>query len=428
MKKVMSFVLVMFVCIVGAQAAVYDWNGSAGDGKWDTTSNWTVTGSSWTYPNQEFGNEYTNQDCGDINITNGDTVSRYKLSPDGARDGSTTCTLTLSNNSTLNLSLMWIADYPGTKGKVIVNSATLNVNGSIFDVGNDGQGTLEATNATLSAGSELRIGVGAAAVGRATLANTSLTTGSYLTIGVANGADGKLVVEGTSTVDTSGSHLRIAKASGAKGELVINDSANVDVNGIYMCDDSGAGAVAKLTINGGKLTTHYNVYVNDDGSGEAYFTVNGGEVEVNGLVDVPWGTTSSKGHLTINGGLMTITESLNMGISGDKSGEGRLFMNGGEIRCNDLNFLDDGDKVKESGEFDGIVVYTDGKLLVNQSNMSVADMNDYINGGWIDVSGAPSWAVKTVNVDGTDYTALVPEPATIGLILVGLFGFIRRRK
>ncbi len=430
MKK-MSFVLMMLVSVVGAQAAVYDWNGSAGDGDWNNTANWTVAGSSYTYPNEEFsGSEYTNQDCGEINITNGDTVSRYRLSPDGARDGSTTCHLTISNGSTLNLSLMWIADAnPSVKGKVTANNGTLNVSGDIFDVGNDGQGTLEATNATITAGGQFRVGVGASAIGRATLTNSSLTTGDILTVGWANGADGQLVINGNSTVNTSGYHLRIAKEAGAKGEVTIADNADVDVNGIYMCDDSGSGAIAKLNVNGGKITTHYNVYVGDDGSGEAYVTVSGGEFEINGLIDIPWNTTGAKGHLTMNGGLMAITGAVNLGTShGDGSGEGRLFMNGGEIRCNDLNFLDDGNKVKDSGEFDGIVVYTNGKLLVNQSNMSIADMNDYIDGGWIDVSGAASWSVTTIDVEGTDYTALVPEPGTIGLIIIGIFGILNRKR
>ena len=231
-----------------------------------------------------------------------------------------------------------------------------------------------------------------------------------------NGSRGYFTLNGDSTVNTSGYHLRIAKKAGAMGEVTIADNADVDVNGIYMCDDSGTGAIAKLTVNGGKLTTHYNVYVADDGSGEAYFTVNGGEVEINGLIDVPWSTTGSKGHFTINGGLVVVTGPVNFGISGDDSGQGRLFMNDGVLICSDLGFKDtNANKVKDTGEFDGIVVFTGGQVFVKQSNMSEADMNAYISGGWIDISGADAY-ITTIDVDGTAYTALASKIGTVLII------------
>ena len=47
---VMAFVLVL---VSTAQAGMYVWNGSAGDGLWETPGNWTVTDSVWTWPNEE---------------------------------------------------------------------------------------------------------------------------------------------------------------------------------------------------------------------------------------------------------------------------------------------------------------------------------------------------------------------------------------
>ena len=53
MKKLTAFALVL--ALVGvAGAATYDWDGSEGDGNWYTPANWTVSGSSWTYPNDQY--------------------------------------------------------------------------------------------------------------------------------------------------------------------------------------------------------------------------------------------------------------------------------------------------------------------------------------------------------------------------------------
>ena len=79
-------VFLVAACFVAStQAAVYDWVGTAGDGDWDNVANWSVTDSTYLFPNEQWAGggktEYTNEDCGLINLTNGDTVTRdYWLS------------------------------------------------------------------------------------------------------------------------------------------------------------------------------------------------------------------------------------------------------------------------------------------------------------------------------------------------------------
>ena len=495
MKRTILVTILIAILITISQAATYTWDGSEGDGDWNNETNWTVTGSAdgYLWPNQQYGSEYVNHDCEYILITNGDAVSKWKLSPDGERDGSTTCTLRIANGSQLSSSLIWIGDANSlTKGRIeVLNGGILNVYGNLFDVSNDGTGTLVGSNSTILVATKMRIGPGYS-TGYATFTDCTVTnaqteigglSGSeghltvngntmmknsghtivgykagsvgYLTvddnavmknngdimIGYTNGATGYMEVKGNAVVTNDSSifagfkngstgylsiadnavvtlpnrHLQIAQEAGAHGEVIISDNADVNVNGIYFCDWSGSGAYGKLTINGGKLTTHYNVYVNDDGEGEGYFIINDGECYINGKIDIP-SSTAGKGHFVMNGGFMKVTSAINIGYSSTGGGQGRLTISGGQIICNDLNFKDDGDKVKETGEFDGIVVFTDGELLVNQSYMSKSDMQAYIDGGWIDASSVPNYKIKTINAYGADYTALVAPHGIIFII------------
>ncbi len=324
MRKIVMTSVVVMIMAVGAQAAVYDWNGNANNGTWFDAGNWTVTGSAsgWTYPNDQDDGAYTNRDCEEINITNGDTVSVYSISVDGMRDGSTTNVLTVSNGSTLGFgNALWIADYPGTNGTVNLTNATMNV-ASLIDIGNDpGASSTAALNITDS--------------------NVSVTGGSGdIRVGVQSGTD-SMTVSGNSTVD------------------IVDDLL------IAVANSSDPGADATVTVNGG-------------------------------LVKV--------------GAVLNFV---------DDEGTAKFYLNGGRVQTHELRDVD-----QANADF----IYTGGELLVNQATMSESDMNTLISNGDIDVSGAASWSVTTMNVDGTNYTALVPEPASIGLLLFGFGLLFRRRK
>jgi hypothetical protein len=199
-----------------ARAAVYDFNGTAGDGQWNTAANWTVTDSAYTWPNEQFGNEYTNEDCQQINITTGQAVTRAGgLSIDGVRDGSATAVLTLDNASTLNIGTdgsanMWIADWSGSNGTVnVLGGSTLNANG--IEVGNEGPGvgTMIVTGATVNANDDFILG----------------------------------------------------KHAGSVGRLIINPGSTINVaDRWYNNDNGGSGFDTRVTQNGGTVNIGYRLY------------------------------------------------------------------------------------------------------------------------------------------------------------------------
>ena len=68
-RKLLLLTTILLVLGGTTQAALYLWNGGAGDGLWETPGNWTVTDSAWTWPNEEavadpdVSDKYTNSDA-----------------------------------------------------------------------------------------------------------------------------------------------------------------------------------------------------------------------------------------------------------------------------------------------------------------------------------------------------------------------------
>ncbi len=365
--KFVALTLVLCLATIG-YGGVYDWTGAI-DGDWGNSGNWVVTGSTWVHPNEEFGNEYTNQDCDEILLTNGDTVSKIGgLSPDGARDGSNTANLTLDNGGVLNIDgTIWIADHGNTKGTInVLNGSALNVAG------------------------QLKAGDDAGSVGTLNVSNSSVVIGSNLVITNRAGGTGYLNISGSSTIDVGGK--------------------------FYMNDGGGSGSRSYVMMDGGTITTAGNSYFNDDASvdSEAYFTLNAGTFNSGGVIDISW-NLDGLSHLTINGGEMTAAAEIRLGVGGGgDTGESRIFLNGGVLQGEDLLW----------NMTDSKIVFVDGELRINGVAVSVGDMQALVDTGKIDVSGAAGYAILT---DG-DYTVLIPEPATLVLLGLGGLGLIRRRR
>ncbi len=347
MKKnwtILLTVAVLMSCIAGA--GVYDWNGSGGNGDWNDPNNWTITGSSWTWPNEEFGNEYVNQDCNEINILNGDIVTRGGLSVDGGRDGSNTAVLTLDNGSILNTGSVWIGDFAGTRGTInVYNGSLLNVSGVLKVSDGDAGGTVGMLNV---------------------IAANVTTTGHFV---VTNRVEGD-------------------------GYMYIGPGSTIGIGGqFYMNDAGGEGAYSEVVMDGGLVTTNANTYFNDDaGAGsEAYFTMNGGTWNSGGTVDITWNPNATS-HLMINHGTMTAGTNIRLGVSAGGTGQSRVFLNGGVLQGEGLQF----------NATDSKIVYTGGDFRISGTAVSETDMQDLITSGKIDVTGASSY---TVGTDG-DYTVL----------------------
>ncbi len=238
--------------------AIYEWIGAAGDGSWNNPKNWKVTGSEkgWKYPNEEFKNNYTNQDCVAINIKNGDTVKAYSLSIDGKRDGSTTNVLTIANKSTLILgNALYIADYEKTNGAVnVIGGSTLEVK-KLIDIGNwSGRNSKAKLN----------------------ISDSILKVGNFkgYSIRIAVGTTSEMTVSGNSKVTTTGD-MRIADG-GHNGKLIVN-GGEIIIGGRIIFGGGTSESKAYVYMNGGKLKAENLVFKLKD----AKVVFAGGELLVN---------------------------------------------------------------------------------------------------------------------------------------------------
>ena len=80
-RKLIYVMTFVFALSSTAHAGLYVWNGSAGDGNWDTALNWNVTDSVWIWPNEENAADpnlaaYINSDVLGIDIIDGGVVDR----------------------------------------------------------------------------------------------------------------------------------------------------------------------------------------------------------------------------------------------------------------------------------------------------------------------------------------------------------------
>lgn len=337
------FLAMAFVVNAAGYGAVYDWEGSENN-DWSDPNNWTTNSTLWTWPNEEFGNEYTNQDCNEINIGPGFTVDFGGLSIDGARDGSNVNTMTL-DDATLNIGgTVWVADWSGASGRIdVLNGSAFNITGTL-EIGNEGPGTAEMS-----------------------IVNSTTDVGGHLVIAAGNVAEGSLYISPTSVVNVGGK--------------------------VYMNDDSGSGYRSSLIMDGGTVTTGGNCYFNDDAGTDSVATVvmNGGIWTSGGVIDVTW-NLDGQSYLTINNGKMSAASSIRMGVEGGgDTGKSRIFLNGGVLQGEDIEFI----------ITDRKIVFIKGELWVNSTAMSVAQMEALI-GTEIDVTGASDYSVIT---DG-DYTVL----------------------
>ena len=412
---VMAFVLALGST---AQAGVYLWNGSAGDGLWETPLNWTVTDSVWTWPNEEFGNKMVNSDTIAIDILNGDAVTREgELAIQGAADGSTTAVLTvngssltvngdletndgeghiiISGNATVNVGDdLELANEPGGVGTVdISGTATVTLFDDI-DLGKQGVGTLNISgDATLYVPDELYIGDDEGSVGHMNISgNATVTVDDDLDVG-DDGA-GTCDISENATVNVVDS-IKISE-NGGEGHLTVRGTATVNVDDDIEpgCSPTGLGTMdidEKATVNVGD-----DFELGVDPGGQGHLTISG-DASVT-CVDMLVGMSlESITSLTINGG-ETIIDDLIMGSGdGDPSiGQSRVFINGGLLQAEGLSIA----------ITDSQIIFTGGEFRIGSASLDEASMQQLIDDGTIVAEGTYS-----ITTDG-DYTVLKSPAAT----------------
>ncbi|MCH8120514.1 MAG: hypothetical protein IIC00_12390 [Planctomycetes bacterium] len=353
--------LMMFVLALSstANAAVYLWNGSAADGLWETPANWTVTDSTWTWPNEENAADpnmmkYTNADTIAIDILNGDAVtSARSLAIHGAADGSTTGVLTLNNGSSLTVTgRLATATYQMGRGQIdILGGSTVTIlgDGADLTVADDTNnwGTLNIVDSTVDISDDLRIdaGEGYVNISGSSIVNADdfviaddATGVSYVDIsgtavinladdfridqgiGIVNiGGDavinmgddcyipdqadgvGTMTLTGNSVFNV-GDDMTIADDAGTVGHVIITGNATLNVpDELYLADDPTA--FATLDINGtATVNIGDDLNVGEDGPGICNI---GENAIVNVADDIYVGHNAAKGvftsYMTISG-------------------------------------------------------------------------------------------------------------------------------
>jgi len=149
------------------------------------------------------------------------------------------------------------------------------------------------------------------------------------------------------------------------------------------------------------------------------------------------GAAGNKGVMNLSGGIVTTNWSdgfiVGYGSSGvlnmtggtincfsfhiGRNGSGEAYLNGGTVNASVLKM--------STGGVSSHLDITDGKLVLPASQLTT--VNGYVANGWITGYGESSKVVVTTVGDNIEVTA-VPEPATLGLILIGSFvGYLRKK-
>ena len=197
----------------------------------------------------------------------------------------------------------------------------------------------------------------------------------------------------------------IADESGYNGEMTVANGGTLNLDDLLdVGNGPGAGHTAVLNVIDANITTGADLRIGVS-SGTSTMTVSGDSVIDVGddlWMNVGGNTTAI---LNMKGGLLTTGW---FQFEDTTTGTCTVNLSGGTMRLGEIRRLDYANTS---------IVVTGGKLLVSTTHMTVAQMNGFIASGDIDVSGALGYYVTTMNVDGTDYTALVvPKPATLGLL------------
>lgn len=317
---------------------------------------------------------------GQLNVNSGGTVNIA------------TTPSSVSNNAILQISTSASAPIPASAaGSVVIDDATLNVNGGGFggiNVGVNGVGTLMVQNG-----------------GTADITASNPGAFSRLTVGVGNfGPAGS----GTATVTGVGSSIqaggfRLGRDVGASGTLNVEDGGTAMAQDFIRVGQDGGSGVAIVTGAGSVLTTAGNVTVGGtDGSTGLVVVTDSGVLNAGGVVVDAGGTLTGAGG-TVNGAVTV----QNGGILAPGSSPGTMIINGDlEIDTGVLELEVEGgvsDQIQVSG---AVNIGPDAIINLVFDTLPVS----------VDIDAFFTSALPTYDsgFDGSGIFAFVSNPAQVG--------------
>ena len=411
-RKLIFLISLVLVLGSSAHAGLYVWNGSEGDGIWDTILNWTVTDSAWTWPNEEFGNKMVNDDTLGIDILNGEAVSRGSdLAIQGAADGSTTGVLTLDAGSSLTVEgRLAIGGGDNTLGQIdILGGSTLTIAGEGNDlkvVDNDGTlGTLNIVDSTVDIIDDFTIDQGE---GYVNISGSSILNADDFLIADANTSVCYVDISGT-TVITIVDDFKIDEGIGTVtigGDAVINFGDDC-----YIPDQAGEGT---MTLTGNSVfNVGDDMTIADDANTVGHVIVTG-----NATLNAPdelyitdantaFGTLDVSGNATVNVG-----DDLDIGSDGP-----------GICNISENATVTVADKIyvaenNEFAPFESHLTISDNATVEVTGNFIVVDNAGLT--GYLHISGNPTITANNfyMNDDGSD-DPNNPMPSTSEVIMDG---------
>lgn len=265
-------------------------------------------------------------------------------------------------------------------------------------------------------------------------------------VGTANGAGSVYLTGGDLTVrdfnvgsDPGGTNVGLLSVSG--GDLIAGDDITL-----------GSGSVGVMSMTSGSVSTGDDFTINTNSS----LTVNGGSVSIGDrlVMEANAGLILNNGdifadddffffgnsQITVNGGTMVVNDKLR--FDDNESLSGKLTINSGVVRSNEFGLEIDGMLTDFRGEVeingDGVFQVEAGGPGSPISQLTLQTALDLIaEGVHLTTSEAaplrlgarqvivPSFDGRT-DVPFIEISVVVPEPATLCLLSVGMLGLITR--